>query len=59
MADALSRLEIIDDVDYILSDTQNLETFYADLFDLSDNDIVNLITYKNIILWLITRKTKL
>ena len=54
VADALSRLEIIDDV---LSDTQNLDTFYADLFDLSDNDIVNPITYK--ILWLINRKTKL
>ena len=48
VADALSRLEIIDDVDYNLSDTQNLDTFYADLFDLSDNDIVNPITYKNI-----------
>ena len=31
VADALSRLEIIDNVDYNLSDTQNLDTFYADL----------------------------
>ena len=45
---ALSRLDIIDDVDYNLSDTQNLDTFYADLFDLSDNNIINPITYKNI-----------
>ena len=48
MADTLSRLEIIDDIDYNLSDTHNLDTFYADLFDLSDTDIVNPITYKNI-----------
>ena len=41
VADALSRLEIIDNVDYNLSDTQNLD-------NLSDNDIVNPITYKNI-----------
>ena len=44
MADALSRLEIIDDIDYNLSDTQNLDTFYADLFDLSDDEIINPIT---------------
>ena len=48
VADALSRLDIIDDVDYNLSDTQNLDTFYADLFDLSDNSIVNPLTYKYI-----------
>ena len=40
----------IDDVSYNLSDTQNLDTFYADLFDLSDNYIINPITYKNIMI---------
>ena len=48
VADALSRLEIINDVDYNFSVTQKLDSFYADLFNLSGDTDVNPITYKNI-----------
>ena len=47
VADALSRLDIVDK-EYEFSDTQKLETFYAELFDLNSNTTVNPVTYKNI-----------
>ena len=47
VADALSRLDIVDN-EFKFSDTQKLETFYAELFDLNNNTIVNPVTYKNI-----------
>ncbi len=45
VADALSRLDIVNK-EYGFSDTQKLDTFYAELFDLNSNTTVNPVMYK-------------